>query len=135
MLVCELELPVLLLYFVEQPHVLDCDYRLIGEGLEQSNLSLREGLRLVAAECDRANRNAFSHQRDAKERAEAPASCVFAALGKFGIFALQVSNMNGPAIENRSARNCPADKGEGLRRGSDRDGRRGEAGRRPGAKW
>src|SRR5262249_35543836 len=28
----------------------------------------------------------------------------------------QVSNMEGPPTENRSARHCPADQGEGLRR-------------------
>src|SRR5262249_23560396 len=53
---------------------------------------------------------------DAKQRAEAPAPCVFTALRKFGIFGLQVSNMQGLPMENRSARRCPADQGEGLRR-------------------
>ena len=42
------------------------DHGLIGKGLEQSDLSLREELGLSAAECDRANRHTFSHQRDAK---------------------------------------------------------------------
>jgi hypothetical protein len=51
---------------VEQPRVLDGDHGLIGKGLEQSDLSLREELGLSAAECDRANRDTFSHQRDAK---------------------------------------------------------------------
>src|SRR5262245_30221445 len=89
---------------------------MIGKGLEQSYLSLREELHFAAAECDRANRDTFSHQGDTKYRAEAPASRVFAALGKFRIFGLQVSNMKGPPLENRSARDCPADQGEGLRR-------------------
>ena len=51
---------------VEQPRVLDGDHGLIGKGLEQSDLSLREELDLSAAECDRANRDTSSHQRDAK---------------------------------------------------------------------
>ena len=51
---------------VEQSRVLDCDHRLISKGLEQGDLSLREELRLSAAECDRANRDTFSHQRNAK---------------------------------------------------------------------
>jgi hypothetical protein len=51
---------------VEQPRILDGDHGLIGKGLEQSDLSLREELRLAAAECDRANRDTLSHQRDAK---------------------------------------------------------------------
>src|SRR5262249_37602608 len=37
----------------------------------------------------------------AKYRAETPASCVFTALGKFGVFGLQVSNIEGSPIEDR----------------------------------
>src|SRR5262249_56213492 len=94
---------------VEQPRLLERDHGLIGKGLEQSNLSLREELGLSAAECDRANRDTFSHQRHAKYRTEAPTSCVFAALGKFGNFRRQVSNMENPPIENPSASAYPAD--------------------------
>jgi hypothetical protein len=51
---------------VEQTRVFNRDDCLIGKGVEKGDLSLREEQRLVAAECDRANRNAFSHQRDTK---------------------------------------------------------------------
>src|SRR5262249_43523272 len=101
---------------LEQSRVLDGDHGLIGKSLEQSNLSLREELHFAAAECDCANRDTFSHHGHAKYRAETPVSCVFAALGKFGVFGLQVGNMEGSPIENRSARDGPADQGEGLRR-------------------
>src|SRR5262245_9078333 len=36
------ERPVLLLEFCEQPHVLDGDHGLVGESLEQTNLSIGE---------------------------------------------------------------------------------------------
>jgi hypothetical protein len=104
------------LHLFEQPRVLDGDHSLIGKSLEQSNLSLREKLHFATAECDRTNRDTFSHQGHAKYRAEAPTSRVFAALGKFGIFGLQVSNMESPPIENRPSRDCPADQGEGVDR-------------------
>src|SRR5262249_49788981 len=104
------------LHLLEQPRVLDRDYGLIGKGLEQSCLSIREELHFAAAECDCANRDTFSHQWHAKYRAETPASCVYAALRKIGVFGLKVSNIEGSPIEDRSARDCPADQGEGLGR-------------------
>jgi hypothetical protein len=73
---------------------------LIGEGLEQSNLSLSEKLRLGAAQRDHSNCNTFSHQRDVKAGAEAQASCVFAGYRKFGRLGLEISNMDGALIEN-----------------------------------
>src|SRR5262249_56207909 len=102
--------------FGEEAGVVDGDERLIGKRLEQSYLLIREELHFAAAKCDCANRDTFSHQGDGKYRAETPVSCVFAALRKFGVFGLQVSKMEGPPIEDRSARDCPADQGEGLRR-------------------
>ena len=36
------ELPALVLDFVEQPHILDRDHRLVGEGLDQLDLFLGE---------------------------------------------------------------------------------------------
>src|SRR5215471_17372862 len=110
------ELPALVLDFLEQSRVLDCDHRLIGKGLEQTYLLIREELHFAAAECDCANRETFSHQGHAKYRVETPAPCVFAAIGKFGVFGLQISNMEGSPIEDRSACDGPADQGEGLRR-------------------
>jgi hypothetical protein len=80
---------------------------LVSEGLKQCNLSLRKELRLDAAQGDHANRDAFSHQGDAKDRMETPASRVFATLRIFLRLLLQVSDMDSPAIEKRSARGCP----------------------------
>ena len=39
---CLSELAALVLDFVEQPHVLDCDQRLVGEGLQQCDLTFSE---------------------------------------------------------------------------------------------
>ena len=87
-----------LLQLVEQAHVLDGDHRLVGEGLEEGDLSLREELRLGAEDRERANRDSFSHQGDAEGRAEAQASRVRAALREFVHAALQVSDVDGPPI-------------------------------------
>ena len=96
--------------FIEQSCVLDGDDGLICEGLKQGDLSFGENLRLSASEGDGANRGSFSHQRDAKDRAEAPTPSIPAALGEFAHLGLHVSKMHGPLIENRSARSCPADQ-------------------------
>src|SRR5262249_59124791 len=104
------------LRLLEQSRVLDCDHSLIGKGLEQTYLLIREELHFAAAKCDRANRDTFSHQGHAKYRAETPASCVYAALGKFGVFGLQVSNMEGSPIEDRG-HSCGRGDEPGCREG------------------
>ena len=104
----------MLLFGLEQPHVLDCDDCLVSERLKQCDLSLREGLSLGAAEAERANRDTFSHQWDAKYRTEAPASCIFASLGIFVRSTLHVRNMDCLPIENRSAGDCPGNQRERL---------------------
>ena len=45
--------------FLEQPHVLDGDHRLIGEGLEQGDLPLGEGPNLGATHHDGPERDAL----------------------------------------------------------------------------
>src|SRR6516162_8551094 len=95
---------------VEQPHVLDRDHRLVGEGPKQGDLSFGEELRLGAAQPDRADHDTFAHQRDGKDRVEAQAPCEFAAFGKFVRLGLDVSNVHRPLIENRSARRIAADQ-------------------------
>jgi hypothetical protein len=64
------------------------------------NLSLSEKLLLGAAQCDHSNCDTFSHQRDVKAGAEAQASRVFAGYRKFVHLGLEISNMEGPLIEN-----------------------------------
>ena len=43
------------LEFVEQPHVLDCDDRLVGEGFEELDLRRGEGAHLDATRAQRSN--------------------------------------------------------------------------------
>jgi hypothetical protein len=60
------EITVALLQFLEQPHVFDCDHRLIGEGLEKRDLLFAERTYLLPANMDSSNRNALAHQRRGK---------------------------------------------------------------------
>jgi hypothetical protein len=85
---------------LEQPRVLDRDHCLVGEGLEQGNLPLSEEPRLDAAQRDHSDCDTLSHQRNVKAGAEAQASCVFAGYRKFVSLGLEISNMDGPLIEN-----------------------------------
>ena len=118
------------LQLLEQADVLDRDHRLVGEGLEEGDLSLREELRLGAAEGDRADRDSFSHQGDVEDRAEAHAPRVLAALREFVHFGLHVSDVDGPPVQHRSASDSSRGRaGERTPRrgrwGSRRDARRG----------
>src|SRR5262249_9069665 len=59
------------LYIVEQAGVLDGDYRLIGEGLQQRDLALREQSNLGTWDSDRTERMAVTqhrHRQDASIR-------------------------------------------------------------------
>src|SRR5262249_30188741 len=59
------------LHLVEQPHVLDRDYRLVGEGGGELNLLVGEWPDRLALQTDDADRESFSQQRDGQYRAEA----------------------------------------------------------------
>src|SRR4029450_9267063 len=59
------QLAVARLELLEQPHVFDRNHSLIGEGLEQGDLLVREGLDLSAPEVDRPDGRALSEQRNA----------------------------------------------------------------------
>ena len=52
-----------LLRFVEEPRVLDCDDRLIGEGLQEFHVVRGEGARFLARHADHAYAGAVAHQR------------------------------------------------------------------------
>ena len=57
---------VALLDFFEQPHVLDGDHRLIGEGFKQIDLPVGERTDFLAANIDRPDRNTLAQQRRCK---------------------------------------------------------------------
>src|SRR5262249_34934656 len=73
MLARQLELPVLVLDFVEQAHVLDRDHRLVGEGGEQLDLLVgeRRDLRLPLTYC--AERHALAQQGYSHVKLDGPA--------------------------------------------------------------
>ena len=60
------ELTVLVLDFVEQPHVLDRDHRLIGESSSELDLSVAEPTHGPAHQHNDTDWNSFSQQRDAQ---------------------------------------------------------------------
>ena len=49
------ERPVLLLQFRKEPHVLDGDDRLVGEGFEQGDLIVREATEFATGHRDRSD--------------------------------------------------------------------------------
>ncbi len=61
--VCLRERTVLLLQLLEQPHVLDGDHRLVGEGPEEGDMALRELTRLGSRHRDGADRVAITQHR------------------------------------------------------------------------
>src|SRR5262245_8769938 len=90
---------ILLLQFCKQPYILNRDYGLVGEGLEQGDLPLAEEASLGAAEHDRAGRDTFSHQGDAEYRPPALTPCVPATLGKFIALVLRGSHVGCQGVE------------------------------------
>src|SRR6202011_1432953 len=59
-----------LLDFVEQPHVLDGDYRLVGKSGEQLDLSVRERAHQTSRQDEHADRRSFTHDRHGTQGAK-----------------------------------------------------------------
>ena len=57
------EVAGLRLHLVEQPHVLDRDHGLVGEGLQQLDVMVGEGAGLLSRDHDQADRRSLAHQR------------------------------------------------------------------------
>src|SRR5262249_44193298 len=55
------QIAVAFLQFLEQPHVFDGDYGLVGEGLQKVNLLVGEWTDLGTADQNRANCGSFPH--------------------------------------------------------------------------
>ena len=97
MLARQLELAALVLDFVEQPHVLDRDRRLVGEGRDQLDLLVGERPHLGARQGQNADRHALAQHRNAEHGAEAAQSL---CLGKGVVRVGQhVGDMNDLAFE------------------------------------
>ena len=108
---------VLLLKLGEETNILDGDDRLVGKGLEESDLPLSKELRIRAADGDNTDGGALFHHGDVEYRPPALTPCDHAALGKFVVLALRVSEVECPCLEHRPACDGPADDGKGGRRG------------------
>ena len=65
------ELSALVLNFVEQPDIFDCDYRLISEGGQQLDLLIRIRPDGSTTKAEDADWYSLPHERDAKHRSEA----------------------------------------------------------------
>ena len=61
------ELAALVLDFVEQPHVLDRDHRLVGEGGQEFDLPIGKGAHDVTCQSEHADQNAFTHERHTED--------------------------------------------------------------------
>src|SRR5262249_15730756 len=82
---------------LEQPHVLDRDHRLIGEGGSKLDLLVGEGLDSSALENDHTDRRSFPYQRNAENGADTGETCPLQE-SEFGI-GLNIRDMNDAAID------------------------------------
>ena len=72
------------LHLVEQPHVLDRDHRLVGEGLDQLDLLVGERLRHRSCHDDHADEISLPQQRHA-ERCSVAADLLRVKAGVFRV--------------------------------------------------
>ncbi len=101
----DLELAALVLDLVEQPHVLDRDHGLVGEGLYQLDLLLGERPHFFPAHQDAAERLSFPQQRH-RERRPVPEQLLWhTRLGKFVEGGREVRDMHDRRIDDRTAYN------------------------------
>src|SRR6516165_10266124 len=98
------ELPAFVLDFIEQPHVLDGDARLVGEGRRQVDLLVSEGANGIAHKDNGADRMALAQQRYAEDRA-IPDLLLCFLKSIFGI-SQDIGDLNRFAFEYRSPDNA-----------------------------
>src|SRR5215471_6486163 len=99
------ERTILLLQLSKEPHILDGDDSLVGEGLEEGDLTVCEEPRFGAANHNRTNCAAvLSHQRHAENRAVSHAARDFTPLRKLVYLGLDIRNVDGASVQNRSPR-------------------------------
>src|SRR6516165_7125945 len=97
----QLKLPALVLDFVEQPHVLNGNHRLVGECRNQFDLLLAERTHGHSRQIEHADRDAFPHQRYSQDGANASTALDRLGPGVFGIGA-DVGNVN--RLKRRSSK-------------------------------
>ena len=94
------------MFGVEQPHVLDRYYRLIGEGGDKFDLLGGEWINRIARQEQYADRNSLAQERNAKYGAIAPAFLSFEP-SEFRI-GQNVRDVNNPAFQHGSPSDRPA---------------------------
>src|SRR5262249_8341782 len=95
--------PILLLQLREQPHVLNGDRGLVGERLEEGNLTLREETRFGATNHNRTDCEVvLSHEGHAENRAVSHAPRDFTPLRKLVDLGLDIGDVDGASVQNRS---------------------------------
>ena len=109
----ELQLPALVLDLVEQPHVLDRDHRLVGEGGRKPDLLIGEGSDLQTLQDQHADGDQFPQQRKGKN---ASRSGDFLDVGAriFGI-AQNVGNLDRAAFQHRPSEHRSAIRFDRMR--------------------
>src|SRR5262249_50236885 len=93
------EVAVADLQFFEGPDVLDGDYGLVREGLEEGDLPVAEGPHLGTADVDGADgTTVFADQRHAQDRAVTHEPRVGASLREFVALGLHIGDMHGLSV-------------------------------------
>jgi hypothetical protein len=87
----------------EEPHILDGDDGLIGEGLQEGDLPLAERPDLGAPDGDRSDGNALPHQGYPEHRAVPHLSRDRASLGELPRLGGQIVHVDGPGLEHGPA--------------------------------
>jgi len=97
------QIPVARLELLEQPHVLDGDHGLVGEGLEEGDLAGREASYLAAAKEEGPGRHAVAEEGQGERRPVPESSGDRAAKGKLGLGVGEVFDVNRRDVHDGSA--------------------------------
>src|SRR5215468_3668759 len=106
------EVLIALPQFRKQAHVLDGDHGLVGKGLEQSDLLVREGIHLGTAKRDRAQRGALPEQRNAQQGSGALRQGVCAPFRKFLRVRLDIGDLKRPPLQHAASGDGSPYKGD-----------------------
>src|SRR5215467_15745872 len=107
---CQLALARLL--SLKQPRVLDGDHCLVGEGLEQIDLSVGERADLGASDDNHADGLTCTNQRDGQYSAVSKASGIIATLRILVAFSQHIGDVNRLAVEDGTSGDNPTCKGQ-----------------------
>src|SRR5262245_22501970 len=98
------EIRIAFLQFLEQSHVLDGNYGLVGKGLEKRDLLVCKWANFSTTNHNGPNRNILSKQRRSKNSPSTSASLEFLRLWKLSIkLGRHIMNVNGLPVDDGSA--------------------------------